>query len=112
VGDTAEEAAAELKLTMLELLRQLNRSEMERQDVAGVELEELRFLLSRARLPQLTLEEAKRAMEVLVANGYARELTDPEYAWSRGRTVRERFTITTEGKEFLLHEIERTGRVE
>ena len=110
--DTPEEAASELKLTMLEVLRQMNRAEMEGTDVVGVEPEELRFLIARGRLPNLTLAEVRTAVSTLVANGYARELTDTEYAWSRGRTVGDRFTITTEGKEFLLRAIDRASRVE
>jgi hypothetical protein len=112
VVDTPSEAAVELKVAMLEVLRQMNRSEMEGADVVGLELEELRFELSRGRLARITVEEVGRAVSVLVANGYARELTDTEYAWTRGRTVSDRFTITPDGKAFLLREIERTGRID
>ncbi len=110
--DTPAEAALTLKLEMLEVLRQLNRAEMEQTDVVGVEPETLRFEISRGRLPQITVDQVRLALRVLVANGYARELTDAEYAWSLGRTVGDRFAITTEGKEFLVRETGKAGRID
>jgi len=112
VPDTPSEAAAELKVAMLEVLKQLNRAEVEGADVPGVELAELRFHLSRGRLPGVSIEEVAQAVRTLVANRLARELTDTEYAWSKGRTVGDRFTITVEGKELLLREIEKADRVD
>jgi len=112
VVETPQEEALELKEVMLEVLRQLNRAEEERADVVGLEPEEIRYLISRSHLPRISIEEVRRAIAVLLGNGFVRELTDTEYAWTRGRPVGDRFTLTTLGKEFLIREIERTGRID
>jgi hypothetical protein len=106
------EAAAELHDTLLEILRQLNRVEMEATDVSGLEPVELHHLLTRGGFPQLATPAVETALGVLVGNGYARALTDPEYAWDRGRVVGTRYTITTEGKEFLVAQLARVNRVD
>ncbi|HTW76684.1 MAG TPA: hypothetical protein VMG14_02840 [Thermoplasmata archaeon] len=108
---TAEERARELHLELVEMLKLLNRVEEEHEGVDGLEREELVHLLPKAGFPNATLEDVERTLGVLLANGYAREIGTPEYAWDRARTVGSRFTITTEGKQLLLKEIERTGRV-
>jgi hypothetical protein len=105
------EAAAELHETLVEILRQLNRVEMEEADVAGVEVGELRRVLARGAYARLTAPEVEAALGVLVGNGFARRLTDPEYAWDRGRVVGTRYAITTEGKEFLIEQLARVHRV-
>ncbi len=79
--------------------------------VPGLELDELRHLLCRGAHPTFSQQETQTAMQVLVRNGLARELTDARYAWTRGRMVSNRYTITTEGKSFLLRAIHRVGRV-
>jgi hypothetical protein len=102
----------ELRAELVEVLKQLNRAEMEEEgEVVGLETEELRHFLARGPLPALSAEEVGAAVRVLLGNGLARELDDPEYAWNRGRVVGPRYTITTEGKEFLLRQIQRIGRV-
>jgi hypothetical protein len=102
----------ELRTELVELLKQLNRAEMEEDgDVAGLETDELRHSLARSPVTGLSVDEVAAALRVLVGNGLARELCDPEYAWNRGRVVAERFTITPAGKEFLLRQIQRIGRV-
>lgn len=106
-----DEAAQGLRRALVEVLRQLNRDEMEEPEVPGLELDELRQILARRAFPLITRRETRRAVQVLVGNGYARELTEPRYAWTRGRVVGPRFTITTEGKSFLLQATERVGRV-
>ena len=111
MNGSPREAALELHLELVEILKQLNRSEMEEGDVPGLEAEEVRHFLSRGPLPQVTSSEVAEALKVLVGNGLARELTDPEYAWDRGRVVVDRYTITTQGKAFLVRQIQRVGRV-
>lgn len=107
-----QESALELRSELVEILKQLNRAEMEGEgEVVGLETDELRHFLARGPLPAMSAEEIGRAIRVLIGNGFARELDDPEYAWNRGRVVSERFTITTEGKEYLLRQIQRIGRV-
>ena len=112
VTERDEGQAAELRSELLELLRLLNRAEMEEADVDGYELRELHHLLTRGAYPYLTVEEVEKGLDVLVGNRLAAELTDREYAWDRGRVVGRRFAITTEGKAFLLHALDRTGRID
>jgi predicted AAA+ superfamily ATPase len=106
-----EEAALGLRRALVEILRQLNRDEMEEPEVPGLEVDELREILARRAFPLITRAETHRAVQVLLGNGYARELTEPRYAWTRGRVVRDRVTITTQGKSFLLRSVQRVGRV-
>ena len=93
------------------MLKVLNRVEEEHGTVEGLEREEVVHLLGKVGFPSVSLADANRTLEVLMANGLARCLTDSEYAWDRGRVVGERFTITLEGKRLLLKELERVGRV-
>jgi hypothetical protein len=106
-----EEAALGLRRTLVEILRQLNRDEMEEPQVPGLEVDELRSILGKHAAPWISRAETSRALQVLIGNGYACELTEPRYAWTRGRMVNQRFTITTRGKEFLLQAIYREGRI-
>jgi len=106
-----EEAALGLRKALVEILKQLNRDEMEEPEVPGLEVDELREILARTAFPLISRAETRTAVHVLVRNGYARELTDERYAWTRGRVVRERFTITSPGKSFLLQAIYRAGRI-
>jgi len=96
---------------MIELLKLLNRVEEEHGTVDGLERDEAVHLLGKVGFPAVTLDEAVRALNVLVANGLARRLTDPEYAWDRGRIVGERVAITLDGKRLLLKELEKVGRI-
>jgi hypothetical protein len=106
------EAAAELREALLEILRQLNRIEMEATGVSGLEPGEIHHLLARGGFPELTPPAVATALGVLVGNGFARAQTDPEYAWDRGRVLGTRYTITTEGKEFLVEQLARVNRVD
>lgn len=105
------EAAINLRRTLVEVLKQLNRDEMEEPEVPGLELDELRQILARGSMPLITKAQTSQAVRVLLSNGYARVLTEERYAWTRGRTVGHRVTITTPGKAFLLRAIERVGRI-
>ena len=111
MGETPEERAADLRGELLELLKLLNRAEEEESDVDGYEVSELHHLLVRGGFPRLTVAEVEEALAVLVGNRLAAELADTEYAWDRGRVVGRRFAITTEGKTYLLRELDRTGRI-
>ena len=110
-GNPREEAA-ELRAEMVEILRQLNRAEMEEPDGEGLELGELRHALARQGHTGLSDPDVARAVGVLVGNGLAQRRDDPEYAWDRGRVVGARVTITTAGKTYLLERLARTNRVD
>jgi len=105
------EAAFELRSEIVEILKQLNRSENEAGADRGLELEELHYLLGHGPLPQVSGPDVAKAVQVLLGNGYARCLDDPRYSWERGRVVTERYAITTEGKAFLVDRLRRVGRV-
>jgi hypothetical protein len=111
VPDTPEGQARELHLEMLEVLKLLNRVEEEHGVQEGLERDEVVHLLGKVGFPAVTIDDATRTLKVLMANGLARELTDSEYAWDRGRVVGERYAITLEGKRLLLKELEKVGRV-
>jgi len=106
------ERAAELGDELVEVLKQLNRSENEAGETSGLEVTELHHILGRGPLPFLTGMDVERAVGVLVGNGLARCLDNPEYSWERGRVVSTRYAITTQGKAFLVSRLRRTGRVE
>jgi len=106
------ESATELHSELIEILRQLNRAQMEETQVEGLEVGELRRIMMRGEYPHITTPQVSTAVEVLVGNGMAQQLTDVEYAWDRGRVVGERYTITTTGKAYLLETLRRTNRVE
>jgi len=106
------ESAFELRDELVEILKQLNRVEMEETKVEGLEIGELRRILARGSYPSVTTPEVVTALTVLVGNGMARQHTDLEYAWDRGRVVGERYSITTEGKAYLIETLRRTNRVE
>jgi hypothetical protein len=106
-----ETAAQNLHGLMVGVLKLLNADEMEAPDVPGLEMEELQHMLTRRGFPYVSLDDTRRAVTVLVGNRYAHELTDPRYTWTRSRTVTNRFTITTDGKAYLLYAIRRVGRV-
>jgi hypothetical protein len=111
--DVAPEVAAlELHQALVEALKQLNRAELESEEGEGLEPTELLLLLRKGACPLLSERELERAVETLVANRLAETTEDPRYAWDRGRLLGRRYTITTEGKEFLLRQIERPGRVD
>jgi len=109
---SAVELANELGTELIEILKQLNRSEMEARLDSGLEVTELHHLLGRGPMPEVSEHDVERAVTVLVGNGLARCLDTPEYSWERGRVVTVRYTITTEGKAFLIARLRRTGRVE
>ncbi len=112
MAESPADAASELREEMVELLRQLNRAEMEEPDGEGLEISELHHFLVRGDYPHVTPEAVAEAVGVLVANGLSRARDDPEYAWDRGRVLGTRFEITTEGKRFLLERLARVSRVD
>jgi hypothetical protein len=110
--ETEEERGVERHLTLLEVLKQLNRADIEETDVAGFERREIFLTLRKGPVPTLTEEELGPILETLVGNQMVERVADPSYAWDRGRILGERYTITLVGKEYLMQQIEKTGRVE
>jgi hypothetical protein len=107
----ATERAVELHRTLLETLKQLNRAEREEAEGEGLETDELLFLLRKGPSPMLSEAELQHAIETLVANRMATALDDPQYAWDRGRIMGRRYVITATGKEYLVGQLDKVGRV-
>ncbi len=105
------ESVWEMRDGLLEILRLLNRAEMEEPEGEGLEPEELARLLGRRQYPRLSEHDLGEALAMLVANGFAAPRDDRPYAWDRGRPLGHRFTITTAGKGFLIARISRADRV-
>ncbi len=111
-SDTDSERAGELGAILLEVLRFLNRAEVEGEEVAGLEHGELLTHLRRGLHPEATGAELDTALTTLLGNRMIIELDDPEFAWDRGRTVGRRYALSLTGKEYLLQKLERSGRIE
>jgi hypothetical protein len=110
--DEAEsERALELGVVLLEVLRLLNRSEEEAASIQGLEHAELYALLRRGAHPTVTLEALDAAILTLVGNQMVDVLDDAAYAWDRGRAVGRRYALALPGKEYLLRQLERSGRI-
>jgi hypothetical protein len=97
---------------LLEVLKELNRAETEETEVEGMERNEIFVILRKGPTPWLTEAALDSAIETLLGNGMTRRIEEPAYAWDRGRVLGARFALTLPGKEYLLRELERTGRVE
>jgi hypothetical protein len=105
------ESAATLHQTLLEVLKQLNRAEVEEPEGEGLETHELLTLLKKGPLPALVPTDLDHALDTLVVNRLAAVADAEVYAWDRGRTMGRRFLLTVAGKEYLLSQLEKVGRV-
>jgi hypothetical protein len=110
--EAADESATALHLALLEVLKQLNRAELEEEAGEGLEETELLTLLRKGPMPSLASADLDRALATLVANGMAQVLDSQQYAWDRGRTLGRRFTVTLAGKQYLIGQLQKTGRVD
>ncbi|HZY70178.1 MAG TPA: hypothetical protein VFF67_04265 [Thermoplasmata archaeon] len=97
--------------TVLEVLRRLNQAAERRSEVDGMELIELEQRLRDFWAFRAGETNLNRALRLLVDHGLVSQIDRPQYAWDRGRVLRERYSITTRGKAFLVHQIEETGRI-
>lgn len=96
---------------MVEVLKALNWGEEEAPSLHGIEPEEILNRLKRSSCPMITEALLGSAIETLVANNMAEATDRIEYAWERGRTVGLRYTLTVLGKQYLIGELEREGRI-
>jgi hypothetical protein len=110
-GAAPEDRAVEQHLTLIEVLKHLNQAEMEEPEGEGLEVGELFGRLRRGPCPFLTEETLAPLLDTLVANGMAKCAQDARYAWDRGREMRPHYTITLPGKEFLVAQDKRVGRI-
>ena len=110
--DAGVEPAARLHEHLLEVLKQLNRAETEEPEGEGLESNEILVLLRKGPLPMLTEVDFGQALSTLVANRMADVVDSERYAWDRGRVLGRRYTLTLAGKEYLIDQLRKTGRVD
>jgi hypothetical protein len=104
-----------IRATFLAILRQLNRAETENNNDTpeqALELAELERRLSDFWAIEQGSARVPQALGLLLMNKMVAASGDTEYSWQRQRNVSQRYQITSEGKKFLLENIEKMGRVE
>jgi hypothetical protein len=106
-----QESAWTFHETLLEVLRHLNQASERRSDVEGVELLELERMMARFWTIEMREQELSKALGVLLENGLAAEENAPSYAWDRQRVLGDRYRITSEGKAYLVRQIQATDRI-
>jgi DNA-binding transcriptional ArsR family regulator len=102
------------RATMLELLRQLNRSEAQYSDESpdqAKELAELEGTLGAFWAVKGGQVSVRFALGLLLKNQMVRANADREFSWEKGRSVGTRFAITSEGKRFLVDSLDSSDRV-
>ncbi len=107
---TAEEAAS-FRHDMVEVLKQLNRTEEEEPEIGGIEFTELLAHLRRGPCPRLSSSELDLRLATLMANRMAVVEDRPIPSWGRGRILGRRYGLTAEGKTYLLSQLQRVGRI-
>lgn len=103
--------AETFRFDLLEVLKTLNWGAEEEPQLGGIELSEILLRLRRGPCPLITETLLREAIATLVANRMAETRDDIHYAWERGRVLGRRYTLTVQGKKFLLAQLERTGRI-
>jgi hypothetical protein len=97
--------------TLLEVLRLLNQSAERRSEVGGMEHLELQRAMSDFWAVRAGESDLARSLHLLLENGLVAEEDRPQYAWDRGRVLRDRYAITALGKAYLVRQIAETGRI-
>jgi hypothetical protein len=110
-GEDADQAAADLHMLLIEVLKQLNQAEAEEPQGEGLEPGEIALRIRKGPVPTASVEECHRACGTLVENRMAEVVEAGQYAWDRGRTLGRRYVLTSAGKTYLLQQLERTGRI-
>ncbi|MCI4319978.1 MAG: hypothetical protein L3K23_07610 [Thermoplasmata archaeon] len=106
-----EQKALAFHDTLLEVLRLLNQSAERRSEVAGMERVELQRAMRDFWAVRAGETDLARSLHLLMENGLVAEEDRPQYAWDRGRVLRDRFAITPLGKAYLVRQIAETGRI-
>jgi hypothetical protein len=109
---TPEDSAARLHGTLVEILKQLNRAEIEEPEGEGLEAPEILVRLRKGPVPMLVDADFDRALTTLVANELAGVVEAPQYAWDRERTLGKRYTLSPSGKQYLLDQLQKSSRIE
>jgi hypothetical protein len=105
------EEAAVFRRDLVEVLKQLNRTEEEEPEIGGIEFSELLTHLRRGPCPQLSESDLDLRLATLMANRMALIDDRPVESWERGRVLGRRYGLTPEGKTYLLTQLQRAGRI-
>ncbi|MCI4351434.1 MAG: hypothetical protein L3K15_07980 [Thermoplasmata archaeon] len=106
-----QQAAYAFHESLLEVLRLLNQSAERRAEIDGMERTELERAMRNFWAFQAGETNLERSLRLLLDNGLVAENNRPQFAWDRGRILRERVAITALGKAYLIRQIEETGRI-
>jgi len=113
---TAKEAGAAdpVRATLVAILKQLNQAESvhegQRTDQA-LELAEVEQRLSDFWAVEQGTVKVALALGLLLRNGLVAARPAGEHSWQRQRSARQLYTITTEGKKFLVEAIKTSERI-
>ena len=109
--DEAEQHAYAFHETLMEILRLLNQAAERRSDVEGMERVELERAMHDFWAFRAGESGFRQTLRLLVENGLLSQTNRPQYAWDRGRVLRDRYSITPLGKRYLVQEIATDGRI-
>ena len=107
----ADQAAYAFHEMLLEVLKQLNRSEERAGSVEGLERVELGHSMQGFWATHLLPDRLEEAVTLLLENGLIWTEEDAVYAWDRQRTIGRRYRITALGKSYLVRQLERSDRI-
>src|SRR5580658_3620027 len=103
-----------VRATLLAILKQLNQAESQQEGATAVpalELPELEDRLKDHWAVDGGTVNVSLALGLLLRNGLVTTRADQEYSWQRGRQVAQRYSITGDGKKFLVDSLEKSERI-
>jgi hypothetical protein len=103
-----------VRATLIAILKHLNQAEAQQDgqmSEPALELGELETRLKEFWAVDDGSVKVSLAVGLLLRNGLVAGLSDREYSWQRGRAVAQRYSITSEGKRFLVNSIEKSERI-
>lgn len=103
-----------VRATILAILKQLNQADVQNtgtMEQPALELAELETRLKEFWAVGDGSVKVALAVGLLLRNGLVETRADKDYSWQRGRTISQRYSITAEGKRFLVDSIEQSGRI-
>lgn len=104
-----------VRATLLEILRQLNRSEAIHEDHKPVdqalELAELEGELRSFWAVEEGKVKVSLAVGLLLRNGLVAARRPGDFSWQRQRSARQLYQITPDGKKFLVEALRTSDRI-
>jgi hypothetical protein len=101
------------RVALLQVLRELNKSAQAatHPEDNGLELREIMDRLTESQAGRAGAMRVPVILGTLVQNGMVDYVGTKVYSWVRQRDVRDRYVITTQGKEFLRLNVETNDRI-